>query len=180
MYVDNPFAAGNQLGNLQVSEERGTPQSSAEERMNRVGLHTLTSQDLVLLEESGITIDHHIMLEQNEEMKFLLSEVQALQDIMQDFSYLVEEQQETLDQIEEHTESAVVETEKADEHLTVAVEEKKKSRRAGVGAVIGGGTGITIGLIGFAVNPVVGILTLLVGGALGTSVGAGVGMATKK
>jgi len=176
MNTVNPFSSKSSIDDSHLAQPYGQD-SDINERVSEVSLQVLEGELKLLASDSSV--DRIVIEEKQSQLEFLRSEIQALQDIMQECSYLVVQQGEDLDQVEEHVEVAKEEVIEADEHLDVAKKEVKKGRRAGVGAVVGGSAGGVIGLVGFAVNPAVGVLMLLGGAALGGGVGGLVGMNTK-
>jgi len=114
-------------------------------------------------------VDHQIIEERNNEIKKLTQDIEDISEIMSDLSLLILEQGESLEAAFINVENSEIATSEAVESLAKTENYINKSKQIlrSAGLIIGG---TTVGAFGFIVGPIVGVVTLVSGGVLGTGI----------
>ena len=114
-------------------------------------------------------VDHQIIEERNNEIKKLTQDIEDISEIMSDLSLLILEQGESLEAAFINVENSEIATSEAVVSLakTENYVNKSKQMLRSAGLIIGG---TTVGAFGFIVGPIVGAVTLVSGGVLGTGI----------
>ena len=138
----------------------------------------LQTQEILQLLEEG-SLEGRVIIERNEEVKQIESDIRDLGVIFQTVQEMIQEQEEDLDIAERSVTVAAHETEKGVGNLQNALKIKKKTRHLKLFAGSGALGGAAIGTVGFLINPPIGIVLAIAGIGLGLGTGAFLGYTTK-
>lgn len=103
---------------------------------------------------------------EQQEMRSLFGDLEALRDIMVELNILTKHQGEQLQQVSSNVETADVETETAVSTLS-ATEDLTTKYRENITKLVAIAGGSGIGSIGFLANPIIGLSTTIFGGVGG-------------
>lgn len=114
-------------------------------------------------------IDYKIVEERNTEIKKLSKDMEDLSEIMTDLSAMVYDQGETIESSVKNVENSEIATLEAVESLIKTEYYVDKSRKIYRNMVIVT-SGIGLGALGFLGGPIIGAITVLSGGMIGSGI----------
>ena len=114
-------------------------------------------------------IDHKILRERNTDIKKLSEDIEIISEIMSDLAFMVNDQGESIEKIVENIKDSEIATSDAVDSLMKSEQYMDKTRRLlrNVSIVAGG---LTVGALGFIGGPIIGAISVLSGGMLGSGI----------
>ncbi|KKL86765.1 hypothetical protein LCGC14_1941460 [marine sediment metagenome] len=128
-------------------------------------MQELTSKDVIDLGDIGV-LTVQPQPPETSEIKGILTDMEALRDIMLDFGVITEQQGEQLGKVSKHVSDAEINITDGNQDLLKAHEliYKRRHEFMRMVAIIGSGG---LGTAGFFINPLVGLGAMLAGGGVG-------------
>ncbi len=120
------------------------------------------------------SLDRELVREYHRDVAKLQQDLVQLAEVSKLVGVYFSQHEERLNVIEKQVENAVHDVDQSALILNEVVKEKGTSRRLILSVGLGGVAGGALGAVGFAVNPLVGVVALLIFSGIGAGTGAAV------